>query len=140
MVKSDTNRNQTQANYRFDITNVGQGVAIIGIDPFRSPQPLDVIAAELNNQKVTGKFAVLPEGEYYPNTIRPKETITIKLITGHFDEPMGDTFALPPMHYSDALGRKYVTIVTIVPKTGDVIPCIRQSKSYLIMNMSTWVV
>lgn len=113
---------QSAARYTFTMTNVGTGVAVLGITSFESPSAHQVLRAELNRKPLGGKFAVIDPETTLPNTLRPNEEILIKVGTGHLDrEVMGDTFRLPKFRYTDVLKRPYVMEVDVDTHTGDVV-------------------
>ena len=113
---------QTNALYTFEISNIGQGSAILGDNPFRSPSITDVISGIHGGKPLKGKLVTIPEDEAFPNTLRPGEKITIKVAAGNIvDNPMGELFELTPMYYTDVLKREFTTIVTVRTKSGDVL-------------------
>lgn len=116
-------RQPSAALYSLEFTNVGPGSAVLGPNPFRAPSDIDVTRADLKNAPVNGKGYVLyPEERGLPNTLRSGERWTLTFGAGQWNgEPMPDNFCLAPMHFSDVLGRDYVTQIHIVSSTGDVL-------------------
>ena len=128
------------AQFTLEFANVGPGSAVLGPNPFRAPSNEDVVRADLANTPVKGeRFVLYPNDKGLPNTLRPGESRTLQFGAGQFSgKAMPKNSDLVPMHFSDVLGRAYVTQIQIASETGDVLRVLTTPDGSWVGGITAW--
>lgn len=117
----DRNNQTIDAIYKFKFTNVGEKPALLGDDPLRTADVLDIIKRELNGQSMPKLLVAIPESQRVPNLLQSKRSFNLDVVLGHYDNRvMKDPFSFS-IYYSDTRDKQYKTVVQIRPQTGDIV-------------------